>query len=355
MKRNRRRNLMNIFPIILLVVSIFMSLGYATVNSVVIGFEGEAVAKVASGIYITKVNYKSNSNADVSNSKILYAYQNNLATNIYLSNTDKNSSITYEVTIHNSYDKDYYLYNTNYLLGETTYNNSDIAFKLDGLMYNTKIPSNGDLTFYVTFYYKDNVLSENNNLRSVIHFNFVEATSYKLQSIHGDYGLTTTCNAGDECRNMSVNNFVISVDEIVIPEPAYGLMTFTKTYDPATGAFRIVRSRLVGLNFITYSGMVYMLNNPVLIANKSGSYTITIDCTGVDNYKNMTANDFYYEIDWLDAPEEPFEVNSEEMGVNGTINFTKTYDANTGRLTIQRSSIKGTGVVTFSVNVFIAG
>ena len=115
-----------------------------------------------------------------------------------------------------------------------------------------------------------------------------------------DYGLTTTCNAGDECRNMSVNNFVISVDEIVIPEPAYGLMTFTKTYDPATGAFRIVRSRLTGLNFITYSGMVYMLNNPVLIANKSGSYSITIDCTGVDNYKNMTANDFYYEIDWLD-------------------------------------------------------
>ena len=65
MKRIRSRNLMNIFPVILFIVSLFMSLGYATVNSILFDFSGEAMAKEVSGIFITNVDYKSNVNADM--------------------------------------------------------------------------------------------------------------------------------------------------------------------------------------------------------------------------------------------------------------------------------------------------
>lgn len=355
-KDNKYPSIKKLFSIMILIATFLMGLGYATVNSIILEYKGTSYMKKQTGVYITEVNYISNVNADLTSSKILQAYQTNLDSNIVLSNTDSNSSITYQIKVYNSNDTDYYFYNTNYLVGDSTYSNENIAFKIEGLNYNTKIASKGYLTFNITFYYENNSISNtNNSLKSLLNFNFVEATSYKLESIYGDYNLTTTCNAGDECKNMTVDNFVISIDEIVIPEPAYGLMTFTKTYDPTTGEFKIVRSRLTGLNFITYSGIVNMLSNPLLIASKEGSYNITIDCTGVSNYKNMTADDFYYEIDWLNAPEEPYEVNSEQNGVNGTITFTKTYDASTGQLVIQRSSIKGTGTVTYAVNVYIAG
>ena len=345
-----------LFPMLILVATIFMGVGYASINSISLNINGEVIAKVQDGVFITEVNYVSDVNANLEESKILNAYQTNLSSNIVLSEIDVNSSITYEVKIYNSSDIDYYFYNVNYLIGDTTYNNENIAFVLDGLSYNTKIVSNSYLTFNITFYYNNTSISNvNNSLKSMLNFNFVEATSYELQSIHGDYNLTTTCNAGDECKNMTVNNFIISVDEIVIPEPAYGLMTFTKTYDPLTGLFKITRSKLTGQNFITYSGMVHMLSNPMLIANKEGSYSISIDCTNVSNYKNMIVDDFYYEIDWLNAPEAPYSTDSELNGVDGTITFTKNYNASTGILTIQRSSIKGTGTVTFAVNVYIAG
>lgn len=343
------------FSILLVVATLFMGVGYASINAISLDIIGEMTAYAQDGIFITEVSYLESSYADINNSKVLNSSKTNFNSSITLLN-NPNAYITYKITLYNSYDKDYYLYNVNYLNGTDTYSNSNIAFEIEGLTYNTKIPSNGYLTFNLRFHYGNTSASNvNNTLKSILNFNFVEATSYELQSIYGDYALTTTCSAGEECKNMSVDNFVISVDEIVIPDPAYGLMTFTKSYDSSTGEFKIVRSRLTGTGFITYSGYVHMLSNPVLIANKEGSYNISIDCTGVNNYKNMTADDFYYEIDWLDAPEKPYETGSELNGVNGTINFTKSYNASTGILTIQRSSITGTGTVTFSVNVYIAG
>lgn len=67
----------------------------------------------------------------------------------------------------------------------------------------------------------------------------------------------------------------------------------------------------------------------------------------------MTADDLYYEITWLIAPEAPYEADSKTMGVSGDITISKSYNASTGILTIQRNSIKGTGTLSFEVNVYI--
>lgn len=70
-----------------------------------------------------------------------------------------------------------------------------------------------------------------------------------------------------------------------------------------------------------------------------------IDCTNISNYQTKTVNDFYYDITHVEVPNE----------ATGTMNFTKTYNANTGKLTINRSAIAGVGLILFKINVYTHG
>lgn len=349
----QRSNYQKYFPMIIFISILFMSVGYAVINSINLNIDGEAIAKEQSGVYITEATYHSNVSANTSSSKINSIVGATLDTTISLSSTKANSSITYSVTLYNSTDKTQYFYNVDYLLGEDTYSNEGITFELSGLEYQTSIASKSYLTFTLTFKYANSTLSQSNTLNSMLNFTFVESTNYTIQSVHGDYTLTTTCTAGNECQNMTVNDFILSVDKVVIPEPAHGTMTISKTYDPSTGKLTFKRSSLIGQNFITYSGKVHMIKNPKLVATASGNYSISINLTSLEKYSSMTADDFYYEITQLIAPEAPYEADSETMGVSGDITISKSYNASTGILTIQRSSIKGTGTLSFEVNVYI--
>ena len=172
----------NICLIIILITTLFMSIGYASVNSVPLNIEGTVQADLQDGIYITDVNYDSSIAADYENSKIIYAHQTLLNSNILLSETDSNSSITYEITIYNSNDSRFTFDQVLYLIGEDTYDNEDITFKLNGLEYGDILNSKETITFTITFYYKDNILSKNNNLTSILNFNFEYITSPILAS-----------------------------------------------------------------------------------------------------------------------------------------------------------------------------
>lgn len=350
-KQYRKIHFLIISGLISLVL--ILGIGYASVGNIALNIDGEVETEVQDGVFITSVEYVESSGVDTEKSKIINAYQTILDSDIYLSDIEANSSITYQITIYNSNNEDYYFYDTTYMLGDDTYSNQNIIFKLDGLDYNTRIEKYGYITFNITFLYDDVKEVENNNLKSILNFVFLKETYCEIQSVINDYSLTVTCDVGSESQNMTVDNFVLSIDEIVIPEPAYGLMTFTKTYDSSTSSFKIVRTRLTGSGFITYSGKLHMIKNPTLIAEGEGTYIITIDCTNILNYQDMTADDFYYEIDWLDAPDEPYSEDSNLNGVSGTMTFTKTYNPSTGKLTIQRSSITGTGTVKFAVKVYI--
>ena len=148
-----------------------MGVGYASISSI-LEIGGEIILTEVEGIYITETKYVSDVNADVSSSKILKAYQTNLDSHIVLSNTDPNSSITYEVTIYNSSENDYFFINTNYMLGDYTYDNEDISFKLDVLAKNDILESKKSITFRITFYYSNNTVSTNNELKSILNFKF---------------------------------------------------------------------------------------------------------------------------------------------------------------------------------------
>lgn len=133
MKRNRRRNLMNIFPIILLVVSIFMSLGYATVNSVLYGFSGDAVAKDLNDVFITNI-----SSVDSTDYKVSYADNTILKSNIGLDSSDLNSTLSLKISFYNKSNYDYVFKGISYasdLVDDIldVYSNDDIIYTYDKL------------------------------------------------------------------------------------------------------------------------------------------------------------------------------------------------------------------------------
>ncbi len=163
-----------VFPLIILMVTILMGVGYASINSIIIGFNGEAVAKEIDGVYITEVDYLSDVNADLTTSKILNAYQTNLTSIVALSKTNGNSSITYQITIYNSTDLPYSYKGTEYVLGEGTYDNQSITFTVNGLNIDDVVQSQETRTFSVTFMYVNNNVAANNVLNSIINFKFEE-------------------------------------------------------------------------------------------------------------------------------------------------------------------------------------
>lgn len=113
---------------------------------------------------------------------------------VVLSNTDKNSSITYSITVYNSTNKDCYFDKVDYLIDDTTYSNTNIVFDLDGISKDDVLASKKSKTFNITFYYKNNVLSDNNELVSYLNFKFVFDTvnpTWNISSVSSNNVKTT--------------------------------------------------------------------------------------------------------------------------------------------------------------------
>ena len=160
-----------IFLLLICITTCFMGIAFASIN-IQLGITGEALAEAQTELFITDVRYVSDVNADLNNSKILTSYQTLLSSNIALSQTNNNSSITYEVVIYNSTDTDYRFKETTYMLGTDTYDNENITFTLDGINTSSVVKSKDSITFRITFKYKDNLLAANNKLKSYINFAF---------------------------------------------------------------------------------------------------------------------------------------------------------------------------------------
>ena len=169
-----------LFPILILVATIFMGVGYASINSIILNINGEVVAKAQDGIYITEIEYVSDVNANLIESKILSAYQTLLNSNIILSDVDPNSSITYKIAIYNSSDKNYIFDGVSY--DKEFYSNNNITYSSTGLDIGYELYSKNTVVFDITFKYIDDILLSESitQLESYLKFNFVEAVETPL-------------------------------------------------------------------------------------------------------------------------------------------------------------------------------
>lgn len=163
-------------PIIICILMIIMSVGYAAVNSVDLMISGTSDALMQSGVYITEATYSGDTNAVVENSSIKYVSNTILNSNIELSSDDSSSNITYKLTLYNSNSYDCLFVDA--VFDENFYSNSNIIFTLsDNIKSGTLLKSKTYLEIYITFKYIDNVeLSEAGSiLNAYINIDFIRA------------------------------------------------------------------------------------------------------------------------------------------------------------------------------------
>lgn len=152
----------------------FLSIGYATFESITLDIDGKVTAVPQSDIYISNVEYSTNINADTENSIIHQYYQTTLYSTVFLKNS-ADSSITYNITMYNNSDAPYTFNSAQY--NEEFYDNLNIVYELEGLKKGDIVLSKQQITFSIKFHYKDNLISSNYILNSYLNFKFVKGTN----------------------------------------------------------------------------------------------------------------------------------------------------------------------------------
>lgn len=191
----------NIFLLLIALATFFMSIGYASINSVVENVEGDIKVAAQDGIFITEVTYTSNNQADITSSMIKSFSQTLLNSKVVLSPTTTTSSITYKVTVYNSTDTTYKFKDATY--DSEFYDNEDIIFTLTDLDTTTELNPKSSLDFYITFSYKSTGTITSNILNSYISFNFKIAQTTMEKDIVNKY---VPSGNKDDIENIDLDN-----------------------------------------------------------------------------------------------------------------------------------------------------
>ncbi len=162
--------------LLMVVATIVMGIGYASIESVTGEIEGKAIADAQSGVFITNVEYVSDVDANINNCKINNFLGTMLNNTIELSKTNSESEITYKITVYNSSEEEVPFVGVVY--DDDFYDNSDIAFEIttDGFQVGETIAPGEIKEVYITFKYKEATgnVPENTVLKSYLNFKMAE-------------------------------------------------------------------------------------------------------------------------------------------------------------------------------------
>lgn len=188
-KIKNKNHKQSFFYMLMIIATMFMSVGYASINSITATISGNLMAEVQEGVFIRNVTYTPSSTEGTTSQKINYYVETLLDTEITL-DSNTNSTITYEVSIYNNSNKDYVFIGA---IADTTdsnsYSNTNIEYILNNITeYSTVITPKDTITFTITFKYKGTDVS-NNTLKSKINFRFEEIPTLKLNNTGETYTL----------------------------------------------------------------------------------------------------------------------------------------------------------------------
>ena len=166
-------------PILFFISIIFMSIGYASVNSVLATIGGIVQAKEVNQIFITKIDYVERDNKlPLENYNISYADETVLNSTISLEPNDITSEVSLKVLLTNKSEDDYVFKDVVYdkeLISEipSIYDNENIKYEFTNK--DEIIEKNGG-TLEVILTFKYDTLDENtsNILNSLLSFKFVK-------------------------------------------------------------------------------------------------------------------------------------------------------------------------------------
>lgn len=169
----------------LVIAILFMTVGYASIDSITGEITGNAIAKLQDGVFITDVEYVSDNEAKVNSSKIEKFVGTMMKSTVELSDTNVDSSITYKVTVYNSY-ADTAVF-SDVLYGDEFYDNTDITFEITGFKPGEKIGPSESKDIIITFKYSGTTVPSNTVLNSYLNFK-ITVPNRMVASSNNGYG-----------------------------------------------------------------------------------------------------------------------------------------------------------------------
>ena len=167
MKQIKKRRLL---LVLIIIGTMFIGIGYASINSITGEITGTVLAEVQSGVFITDVEYVSDVEADMNISRVENFIGTTLNNTVGLSETNPNSQITYKVTVYNNSEEEAVFVGPIY--DEEFYSNPNIEFEISGFTEGEVIGANESREIIITFKYKNETIPENTTLNSYINFKF---------------------------------------------------------------------------------------------------------------------------------------------------------------------------------------
>lgn len=175
MKRKKKSNKFkmfiknNLFLLLIIVATLFMSVGYATVNSVSLDLTGTSNIKSRPAVIITDATITSGTNGtDTLRSSIDMLHEDIMKSRIVLG-SNQSATLTVSMTIlNNTSDKRMF---TGVTYGNNFYDNNNISYSLSGLNVGDTLAPGASKTYTITFSYNSSNTS-NNVLNSYLKFNF---------------------------------------------------------------------------------------------------------------------------------------------------------------------------------------
>lgn len=229
-----KNNCFKLYPLIILIATLFMGLGYASINNISLNINGKMYAEAQQGIFITDVSYNSNANVDITASQITTYYQTMLNSSIVLSEDNNDSNISYLVTFYNKYDDDYKYIET--IHDKEFYDNENITYDVISTTNTNIIKSKDYLVLKLTFKYVEGITptTEINKLVSCLNFKFEKYINYVdyIESNRTQYINTkvvpnnnTTFEMNFSLTDLEKTNSIMGVRTADGVSPIYNLFT----------------------------------------------------------------------------------------------------------------------------------
>ena len=214
-KKEKSSIRINIYVIIILVMTLFIGSGYAEITAIPLEIDAVATSQTQDGVFITDAVKKEEYE---SQSKINYFISSVLESRVVLD--DSTSVEKFEVTVYNKNSSDFVFIDALTEIGNPKlYDNPDIEMILEGIERNeTIIKPSEFLTFTVVFKYKDGASMTNNTLNSNINFRFKEvpkiqinAQTDNISDVYPDYDPQEVLFSVDGFYNENeINNIPVS-------------------------------------------------------------------------------------------------------------------------------------------------
>lgn len=194
-------NKRSIFFFFVLTATIFVNIGYASINAIHSKISGTLTANQPTQLFIKSVT-KVASQAEVSDS--INSYEGTLLNTQITLGDDKDSYITYKIIFYNNSTRDYVYYGTKY--DDDFYTNVNITFTTSNLEKWTTIEKGKTAEINITFSYLDKENIDNGELSSYINFVFNPVASYMKNLIVSKY---TSGGTSDDLTNIDLENMAV--------------------------------------------------------------------------------------------------------------------------------------------------